>query len=79
MVHDTYGTVGLKKDGTVVAAGDLHWTDWYDVSTFSAVAAVSTSAWHTVALRHNGTVVAVGGGMDHQCDVEDWTDIKLPG
>ena len=79
VVHDTYGTVGLKKDGTVVAAGDLHWTDWYDVSTFSAVAAVSTSAWHTVALRHNGTVVAVGGGMDHQCDVEDWTDIKLPG
>ena len=30
---------------------------------------------HTVGLKSDGTVVAVGGNWDGQCDVEGWTDI----
>ena len=30
---------------------------------------------HTVGLRSDGTVVAVGGNSDGQCDVSNWTDI----
>ena len=30
---------------------------------------------HTVGLREDGTVVAVGSNASGQCDVEDWTDI----
>ena len=31
---------------------------------------------HTVGLKSDGTVVAVGGNSWHQCDVSDWKDIK---
>ncbi len=36
---------------------------------------VSTGYDHTVALKNDGTVVAVGDNEYGQCDVSDWTDI----
>lgn len=30
---------------------------------------------HTVGLKSDGTVVAVGRNEDDQCDVSDWSDI----
>lgn len=33
-------------------------------------------AHHTVGLKSDGTVVAVGNKDDGRCDVSDWTDIK---
>lgn len=38
----------------------------------------AAGVWHTVGLKKDGTVVAVGKNETRQCDVSDWTDIKLP-
>ena len=37
--------------------------------------AVAAGWGHTVGLRADGTVVAVGWNEDGQCDVQDWRDI----
>ena len=34
---------------------------------------------HTVGLKSNGTVTAVGDNKYGQCDVSDWRGIQLPG
>jgi len=36
---------------------------------------VATGIWHTLGVRFDGTVVAVGWNPDGQCGVGDWTDI----
>ena len=36
---------------------------------------VAAGGWHTVGVKDNGTVVAVGWKDDGQCDVSDWKDI----
>lgn len=36
---------------------------------------ISAGEDHTVALKSDGTVTAVGRGNDKQCSVYDWTDI----
>ena len=66
-------TVGLKSDGTVVAVGDNDY-----VSEWADIVAISAGYYHTVGLKSDGTVVAVGKNADGQCDVDSWTDIKLP-
>ena len=52
-------TVGLKSDGTVVAAGS---GEECDVSEWTDIVAVSAGWNHTVGLKSDGTVVAVGSG-----------------
>ena len=42
---------------------------------FSDITAISAGSNHTVGLKVDGTVVAVGDNDYGQCDVEDWTDI----
>ena len=37
--------------------------------------AVSAGIWHTVGLRSDGTVVAVGQNNNGVCDVNGWSDI----
>ncbi len=67
-------TVGLKTDGTVVAAGGK-----YDiacnVSGWKDIVAVSAGWYQTVGLKTDGTVVAVGENDDGQCNVSGWKDI----
>jgi len=41
----------------------------------SGIVAVSGGYGHTVGLKTDGTVVAVGWNEDGQCEVSDWTDI----
>ena len=46
--------------------------DWTDI------VAISAGYWHTVGLKADGTVVAVGYNEFGQCDVSGWTNIKVP-
>ena len=67
-------TIGLKKDGTVVAVGRNN-SDRCNVSDWTDIVAVNTGSFYTVGLKADGTVVAVGDNEDSQCDVSGWTDI----
>ena len=67
-------TVGLKRDGTVVAAGDNDYGQC-DVSGWNDIIAVSAGHYDTVGLKRDGTVVAVGDNDYGQCDVSGWSDI----
>ena len=67
-------TVGLRKDGTVIAVG--HNDDGEcDVSGWSDIVAVAAGEYCTVGLRRDGTVVAVGYNKYGQCNVSGWSDI----
>jgi alpha-tubulin suppressor-like RCC1 family protein len=73
---DTYGeiTIGLKTDGTVVAAGNSNFSlgtlNWKDIL------AVSAGERFAVGLTANGTVVSVGHDAgDGQRRVDNWGDI----
>lgn len=66
--------VGLKKDGSVMAAGknnhgQCNVINWQDIS------AISVGGYHTVGLKSDGTVVATGDNGEGQCDVSGWQDI----
>ena len=67
-------TVGLKKDGTVVAVG-YNGDGQCDVSGWKDIIAVSAGYYHTVGLKKDGTVVAAGRNDSGQCDVSGWKDI----
>lgn len=69
--------VGLRSDGTVVAAGE-EWYDECEVSDWTDIVAVAAGESHTVGLRSDGTVLAVGNNDHAQCDVGGWSGIKLP-
>ena len=86
----TAHTLGLKSDGTVVSSGILkpdkavesiiQYADALDqgqmnVGSWSGIAAVSAGYRHSVGLRKDGTVVAVGDNSYGQCEVEEWKDI----
>ena len=47
-----------------------------DVSDWKDIVAVSAGNGHTVGLKSDGTVVAVGENDDGQCDVKSWNNIK---
>ena len=70
-------TVGLKADGTVVAAGS-HSSGQYDVSGWRDIVAVAAGTERTLGLKADGTVAAIGRNKEGQCDVSGWTDLKLP-
>lgn len=65
----------LKSDVTVIATGlydaggDLDLTNWTNMMS------VEANSMHTVGLKSDGTVVAVGNNDSGQCNVEDWTNI----
>ena len=46
-----------------------------DVGKWSNIVAVSAGNFHTVGLKQDGKVVAVGLNEDGQCDVEKWENI----
>lgn len=69
-----YHTVGLKADGTVLAAGRND-EGQCSVSAWTGIAAVACGAYHTVGLRADGTVVAAGRNTEGQCDVSGWTHV----
>ena len=88
MVDSCYHhTVGLKKDGTAIAAGD-NIDHSCDVTSWTDLIDVSCGIYHTVGLRKDGTVVACGASnyynSEHwyeveadkgQCNIGDWEHI----
>ena len=67
-------TVGLKCDGTVVAAG-YNLYGQCNVGSWTDIVQVAAGYYHTVGLKSDGTVVAVGWNYDGRCNVGSWTDI----
>ena len=67
-------TVGLKSDGTVVAAGRNDHGQC-NVGGWTNIIQVAAGYSHTVGLKADGTVVAVGDNTYGQCDVGGWTGI----
>jgi len=67
-------TVGLKKDGTVVAVGNNEHGQC-DVSDWQDVVAISCGHSHTVGLKKDGTVVGAGFNEYGQCNISSWYDI----
>ena len=73
-------TVGLRSDGTVVAAGENNYGQC-NVSGWMDIVTVAAGASHTVGLRSDGTVTATAytyGSLNiynFQYRVGDWTDI----
>ena len=67
-------TLGLKADGSVVAAGN-NYDSQCNVSNWKNIVAVAARSYHTVGLKADSSVVAVGSNWYGQCNVSDWTDI----
>lgn len=78
-------TVGLTKEGEILITGygaqrQLREIDTNEWKTVIAIAAGGGGKdvegnGHTVGLRTDGTVVAVGDNQFGQCNVSEWTDI----
>lgn len=85
-------TVGLDSDGIVHITGyksdeqlaeiEAHKSDWTDIVAIAAGGGSRNAGpiyetGHTVALKRNGTVVAVGDNRKGQCEVygEEWQNI----
>jgi len=67
-------TVGLRADGTVLAAGDDS-SGQCAVSAWAEVIEVAAGARHTVGLRADGTVLAAGDDSFGQCEVSAWKNV----
>ena len=63
----TFGALDGYKD-----AGQRSRMLWDEIAVR---ATISAGDYHTVGLKADGTVVAVGSNSSHQCDISDWTDI----
>lgn len=80
-------TVGLNREGTVLITGygssrqlnqiSLNKDAWSNIVAVAAGGGSNTAPGegHTVGLRSDGKVVAVGDNKYNQCDVEGWEDI----
>lgn len=53
-------------------ARERSYTLWAEIAQRETIGA---GGYHTVGLRNDGTVVAVGENSDGQCNVSDWTNI----
>ena len=82
-------TVGLKKDGSVIATGD-NMDMSCQVDTWRDIEDIACGDYHTVGLKKDGTVVACGAKNfydgDHwyeveansgQCNIGKWKDISV--
>lgn len=66
--------IGLKKDGTLVAAGGKEYGQTL-VSKAKKVKTVSAGAYHYVGLTKSGEIFYSGSNENGECNVRDWTDI----
>ena len=69
-----FHTLGLKKDGTVMACGTTD-SGRCSVDGWSDIVMIAAGGGHSVGLKANGDVVACGQNDEGQCNVEGWHDI----
>ena len=71
-----YHAVGLRSDGTVVAAGfNLHGE--CDVSSWTDIVYIDAGTFFTIGVKSDGTVVATGLNKDEMMrGLDTWTDIQ---
>ena len=80
IVHIAVGrqfVVGLRADGTVIAAG-RNLQNQLEVSSWRDIVAIATGDHHTIGLRADGTVVTTsftGTNAEGQDKTEGWRDI----
>ena len=67
-------SIGLKKDGTVVATGD-NGESQCEVEIWRDIVAVACGGYHSIGLKKDGTVMATGEHVYGQCKVETWRDV----
>ena len=64
-------TVGLRKDGTVIAAGQNDYGECA-LSSWEDLIGISSGFGFTVGVKKDGSVVAAGTNVYRQCEVSDW-------
>ena len=74
VVAGGYHTVGLRSNGTLVAAGNNDYGQCA-VGDWENIIQVAAGEAHTVGLKNDRTVVAVGDNDYHQGEVSGWTNI----
>lgn len=70
-------TLGLKSDGTVVAAGNNKYVQ-FDVSSWHDIVSIAAGGRHAVGLKSDGTVVVIGEDYainNIKNNQSDWRDI----
>lgn len=72
--------IAVKADGTVIAEskeknGKYDYGQ-YDVENWSNISSISSSSYHTVGLKKDGTVIATGNNDKGQCNVSNWNNVK---
>lgn len=74
---DGYGecTIGLTEYGIVNVAGNFSKKNQEIVSTWEHIIDVASGDLYVVALKNDGTVVAVGHNGDGQCNVTKWENV----
>jgi hypothetical protein len=71
-----FHTVGIRPDGTVIAAGNND-EGQCNVGSWTDIGMVAAGLWHTVGVRDDNSVVAAGRNTEGQCNVGTWTDIGM--
>ena len=67
-------TVGLKKDGSVVAIGDNQYGQC-NVDLWTDIIAISAGDFHTVGLKSDGTVITTDSELQSFFDNNGWKNI----
>ena len=74
-VFVAFSVIACGKAGNFKDDHEKSFDPWDEVAVRETI---SAGFAHTVGLKSDGTVVAVGSNSFGQCDVSGWTDIKLP-
>ena len=73
IVEEVHGYISIIAERIAERAADA--VESVRKSIKKAECLISTSIFHTVGLKTDGTVAAVGDNSDGQCDVSSWRDI----
>ncbi len=72
---DDNRSFGIRRDGTVAAAGIDYYGDKAQIDTWTDIVALGLSSSHVLGLKGDGTVAAAGFSYSGQCDTQEWTDV----